>query len=75
MGIGDRAYMRGSSAPRTPISLTAWVVGILVGFFILNLIQESAHADFLNWMVLREGALQPWPVSYTHLTLPTILRV
>jgi membrane associated rhomboid family serine protease len=60
MGIGDRAYMRGSSAPRTPISVTAWVVGILVGFFILNLIQESAHADFLGWMVLKEGALQPW---------------
>ena len=60
MGIGDRAYMRGSSAPRTPISITAWVVGILVGFFILNLIQESAKANFLGWMVLRESALQPW---------------
>ena len=60
MGIGDRAYMRSTGAPRTPISLTAWVVGILVGFFILNLIQESAHADFLGWMVLRESALQPW---------------
>ena len=59
MGIGDRAYMRGSSAPRTPISITAWVVGILVGFFILNLIQESAKANFLGWMVLRESALQP----------------
>ncbi len=60
MGIGDRAYMRSTGAPRTPISLTAWAVGILVGFFILNLIQESAHADFLGWMVLRESALQPW---------------
>jgi membrane associated rhomboid family serine protease len=60
MGIGDRAYMRDRSAPRAPISLTAWTVGILVAFFVLNLIQESAHADFLGWMVLREGALQPW---------------
>jgi membrane associated rhomboid family serine protease len=60
MGIGDRAYMRSTGAPRTPISLTAWVVGILVGFFILNLIQESAHADFLGWMVLRESAPLPW---------------
>ena len=60
MGIGDRAYMRSTGAPRTPISLTAWVVGILVGFFILNLIQESAHANFLGWMVLKEGGLQPW---------------
>ena len=31
MGIGDRAYMRSTGAPRTPISLTAWAVGILVG--------------------------------------------
>jgi membrane associated rhomboid family serine protease len=61
MGIGDRAYMRDRSAPRAPISLTAWTVGILVAFFVLNLIQESANADFLGWMVLREGALQPWP--------------
>jgi len=60
MGIGDRAYMRGSSAPRTPISVTAWVVGILVGFFILNLIQESAHADFLGWMVLDESQPSVW---------------
>ena len=60
MGIGDRAYMRSTGAPRTPISVTAWVVGILVGFFILNLIQESAHANFLGWMVLKESALQPW---------------
>lgn len=60
MGIGDRAYMRDRSAPREPVSMTAWVVGILVGFFILNLIQESAHADFLGWMLLDEGALRPW---------------
>jgi membrane associated rhomboid family serine protease len=60
MGIGDRAYMRSTGAPRTPISMTAWVVGILVGFFILNLIQESAHADFLGWMVLDEGAPRAW---------------
>ena len=60
MGIGDRAYMRSTGAPRTPISMTAWVVGVLVGFFILNLIQESAHADFLGWMVLDESSLRPW---------------
>lgn len=60
MGIGDRAYMRDRSAPREPVSMTAWVVGILVGFFILNLIQESAHADFLGWMDLDEGAPRPW---------------
>lgn len=60
MGIGDRAYMRDRSAPRAPVSLTAWVVGILVGFFVLNLIQESAHADFLGWMELDESSPRPW---------------
>ena len=60
MGIGDRAYMRSARAPREPVSMTAWVVGILVGFFILNLIQESAHADFLGWMILDEGTPRPW---------------
>jgi membrane associated rhomboid family serine protease len=60
MGIGDRAYMRDRSAPREPISVTAWVVGILVGFFILNLIQESAHADFLGWMQLDESKPRGW---------------
>jgi membrane associated rhomboid family serine protease len=60
MGIGDRAYMRDRSAAREPISLTAWVVGLLVGFFILNLIQESAHADFLGWMELDESKPRAW---------------
>ena len=60
MGIGDRAYMRSTRAPREPISMTAWVVGILVGFFVLNLIQESAHADFLSWMPLDESRPRLW---------------
>jgi membrane associated rhomboid family serine protease len=60
MGIGDRAYMRDRSAVREPISLTGWVVGVLVAFFVLNLIQESAHADFLGWMALDEGKPQAW---------------
>ena len=60
MGIGDRAYMRGRSSGGVPISATAWTVGVLVGFFILNLIQDSAHADFLGWMVLKENATRPW---------------
>ena len=60
MGIGDRAYMRDRSAPREPISMTAWVVGILVGFFILSLIQDSAHAHFLDWMDLDENQPSVW---------------
>jgi membrane associated rhomboid family serine protease len=60
MGIGDRAYMRNQRPAREPISVTAWVVGVLVAFFILNLIQESAGADFLGWAKLRESAPLVW---------------
>jgi membrane associated rhomboid family serine protease len=60
MGIGDRAYMRDQRPTREPISATAWVVGVLVGFFILNLIQESAGADLLGWAMLRESAPLAW---------------
>jgi membrane associated rhomboid family serine protease len=60
MGIGDRAYMRNQRLAREPISVTAWVVGVLVAFFILALIQKSAGADFLDWAMLRESAPQAW---------------
>ena len=60
MGIGDRAYMRNQRPAREPISATAWVVGVLVGFFILNLIQESAGADLLGWAMLRESSPMAW---------------
>jgi membrane associated rhomboid family serine protease len=60
MGIGDRTYMRDQRPAREPISVTAWVVGVLVAFFILTLIQKSAGADFLGWALLRESAPQAW---------------
>ena len=60
MGIGDRAYMRNQRSAREPISATAWVVGVLVVFFILNLIQESAGADLLGWAMLRESSPMAW---------------
>jgi len=60
MGIGDRAYMRDQRPAREPISATAWVVGVLVAFFILNLIQESAGADLLGWAMLRESSPMAW---------------
>lgn len=60
MGIGDRAYMRNLRPAREPISVTAWVVGTLVAFFILNLIQESAGADLLGWAILRESSPMAW---------------
>jgi membrane associated rhomboid family serine protease len=60
MGIGDRTYMRDQRPAREPISVTAWVVGVLVAFFILTLIQKSAGADFLGWALLRESAPLVW---------------
>ena len=42
MGIGDRAYMRNQRPAREPISATAWVVGVLVAFFILTIIPKFA---------------------------------
>lgn len=60
MGIGDRAYMRNQRLAREPISVTAWVVGVLVAFFILGLIQESAGANFLGWAMLGERAPMLW---------------
>ena len=60
MGIGDRAYMRDQRLAREPISVTAWVVGVLVAFFILTLIQKSAGANFLGWAMLRESAPLVW---------------
>lgn len=60
MGIGDRGYMRDQRPSREPVSVTAWVVGVLVGCFVLNLIQESAGADLLGWAMLREASPQAW---------------
>jgi membrane associated rhomboid family serine protease len=52
--------MRNLRPAREPISVTAWVVGTLVAFFILNLIQESAGADLLGWAMLRESSPMAW---------------
>ena len=52
--------MRNQRPAREPISATAWVVGVLVAFFILNLIQESAGADLLGWAMLRESSPMAW---------------
>lgn len=60
MGIGDRAYMRNQRPAREPVSATAWVVGVLVVFFVLSLIQESAGADLLGWAMLRESSPLAW---------------
>ena len=36
---------------------------------------RSARATFDNWLATRQATARPDPVSYTHLTLPTILLV
>ena len=61
MGIADRSYMRGRRPVGDRLSATAWVVGILVGFFILTIIlRMPGRGDWLDWTVLSEGDLSPW---------------
>jgi membrane associated rhomboid family serine protease len=60
MGIGDRAYMRDQRPAREPISATAWVVGVLVGFFILGLIDHSSNARIVRYLTLSQGDLGAW---------------
>ena len=36
---------------------------------------DELKAEHLEGVALLEVSLGPWPVSYTHLTLPTILLV
>lgn len=51
--------MRGEpGAPRIPA--TNLVLGVLVGFFVLGLVAEAAHTDFLGWMPLRSEGFAPW---------------
>lgn len=65
MGIGDRAYMRSAPAPRAPLSAVAWIVGFLVVFFIIDLVQDSAQADLLGWTLLGERPPMIWQ-WFTH---------
>lgn len=60
MGIGDRSYMRGPRSAHAPISATLWTLGVLLAFFIVGLIQESAGSDLLGWAVLGEARPQAW---------------
>jgi membrane associated rhomboid family serine protease len=53
--------MRNQRLAREPISVTAWVVGVLVAFFVLTIIlRMPGKGDWLDWMVLSEGDLSPW---------------
>ena len=51
--------MRGES-PSSKIPVLNIVLGVLVAVFVLGLIEESAHARFLEWMPLTEGIFAPW---------------
>ena len=42
------------------VSATAWTIGVLFFFFVLNLIQESARVNFLSWATLSEASPQAW---------------
>lgn len=59
MGIADRNYMRGEpGAPRIPA--TNLLLGVLVGLFVLGMVEDAARADFLGWMPLRDQGFAPW---------------
>lgn len=60
MGIGDRAYMRSTRPPGEPLSMTLWTLAVLFVFFVLSLIQDAAHAHFLDGLTLREESPQLW---------------
>lgn len=52
--------MRGPRLAHPPISATLWSLCILLAFFIISLIQDSAGADLLGWAVLGEAQPRPW---------------
>ncbi len=42
------------------LHVTTWTLIVLFGFFVLNLIQESAGTNFLGWAALHETSPRPW---------------
>lgn len=59
MGVADRTYMRGEPEGRR-IPLTHLALGVLFGFFVLALVEQSSRAEFLEWMELPARGFQPW---------------
>ncbi|MFM8904124.1 MAG: rhomboid family intramembrane serine protease, partial [Verrucomicrobiota bacterium] len=60
MGVGDRTYMRGARPASEARPLAHWTVGLLVLFFIVGLVGDSARADLLGWAVIRERGTHAW---------------
>ena len=60
MGVGDRTYMRGTRPSSEARPLAHWTVGLLVLFFIVGLVGDSARADLLGWAVIRERETHTW---------------
>lgn len=60
MGIEDRGYMQKTIPFHRGLQATTWTLIVLFGFFVLNLIQESAGANFLGWAALYETSPRFW---------------
>ena len=60
MGIGDRAYMRNTIPFRWGISASAIVLCLIVGFYLVNLVQDSTRIDLTTWATLPEINSAPW---------------
>ncbi len=60
MGVGDRTYMRDLRPGREPRPLAHWTVGVLVAFFIVGLVGDSARTDLLAWAAIQEREPRAW---------------
>jgi hypothetical protein len=60
MGIGDRAYMRNTIPFRSGISGSVIVLCLIVGFYLVRLVQDSTDTDLTSWAILPEINSAPW---------------
>jgi membrane associated rhomboid family serine protease len=60
MGVGDRAYMQNTIPFRSGISGSVIVLCLIVGFYLVGLVQDSTHTDLTSWAVLPEINSAPW---------------
>jgi membrane associated rhomboid family serine protease len=60
MGIGNRAYMRNTIPFRSGISATTIILCLIVGFYLVNLVQDSTRTDLTSWATLPEINSAPW---------------
>jgi membrane associated rhomboid family serine protease len=60
MGIGDRAYMRNTIPFYSGISASMIILCLIVGFYLVGLVQDSTHTDLTSWATLPEINSAPW---------------